>query len=287
MIEADADVASILEALAEVTPTINRTLCDVAGRSTVETAGENESGDERLAVDRRVDRRLQDQLTAVDAVGTYASEERSDLLDVGEGYTVAVDPVDGSSNLRPNTVTGTVVGVYDDSVPARGRDLVASTFVLYGPTTTMTVATDDRCVRYVIDDGAVVSADPVSIPETSEICGAARSTAGWPPELRDHWRELRRTHKLRYTGAMVGDVAHLLDRGGLLAYPPQSGGPDGVLRLQYESNPIAHIVETAGGRSSTGHGSILDADPDTLHQRIPTYFGNPDRIAEIEALYAE
>ena len=82
---------------------------------------------------------------------------------------------------------------------------------------------------------------------------------------------------------MVADVEQLLTYGGFIAYPALTSNPDGILRLQFESNPIAHIVETAGGRSSDGKKSILDHDPNSLHQSVPTYFGTPPIINELEA----
>jgi fructose-1,6-bisphosphatase I len=81
---------------------------------------------------------------------------------------------------------------------------------------------------------------------------------------------------------MVADVEQLLTYGGFLAYPPSPSQPDGILRLQFESNPIAHIVETAGGRSSDGEKSVLDHEPESLHQSVPTYFGTPSLVDRLE-----
>ncbi|WP_222913188.1 class 1 fructose-bisphosphatase [Natrinema sp. SYSU A 869] len=274
------DVRPILDALVGVTPAIREELRMVS--KTEKLTSENPSGDAQSAVDLGIDRRIRDQLAPLDVVGAFASEEREAVEDVGDGFSVAVDPLDGSSNLRSNNIVGTVVGVYDAPFPASGRDLVASAFLLYGPLTTMTAAVDGEVTRYTIDDGTIVDSDPVVFPDEDEICGFAGATNEWLDPIKEFWEDLNYEHKLRYTGAMVGDVDHLLVDGGLLGYPERSSSPNGDLRLQYEANPIAHIVETAGGRSSTGHGSILDSDPGDLHQHVPAYFGSADLIATVE-----
>lgn len=244
---------------------------------------ENPTGDTQVAADDWVDGVFYDALARVDAVGTYASEERPDVADVGSGYGVTIDPLDGSSNLLSNSVTGTVIGVYDAPLPASGRDLVAAGIVLYGSYTTVTVATDDDVTRHVLAEGSVVDSEPVSMPDDARIYGYAGRRYEMADGLQDALDEVGRAHKVRYSGAMVADAAQLLRHGGVLVYPALDSRPDGVLRLQYESNPVAYIIEQAGGASSDGTKSILDVSPDELHQRVPTVLGSPglvDRMAE-------
>lgn len=271
-------VDSILTTVVDATTEIRAGLATY--RNKVDT--ENPTGDTQVAADQWIDDLLFEQFRELDAVGSFVSEERPDAIDVGEGYSVAIDPLDGSSNLEPNSTTGTILGIYDAPLPASGRELVASAYVLYGSYTTMTVARDDTVERLVVQEGEVVDTDPVSIPSDPGICGVAGQTSDWDDTLRTYVDELRETYKLRYSGAMVADVEQLLTYGGLLAYPPSPSQPDGILRLQFESNPIAHIVETAGGHSSDGHGSVLDCDPEGLHQCVPTYFGTPALVDELE-----
>ncbi|SER35868.1 class 1 fructose-bisphosphatase [Natrinema salaciae] len=272
--------SSIVDALVTVTPAVREELRTASKTGT--TATENPSGDAQSAADLAIDRRFRDRIASLDAVGAVASEERETIETVGDGYSVAVDPLDGSSNLRSNNVVGTVVGVYDAPLPASGRDLVASAFLLYGPLTTMTAAVDGEVTRYTIDDGEIVDAVPVTFPDEDHICGFAGATNEWPDPIKAFWEGLNAEYKLRYTGAMVGDVDHLLVDGGLLGYPERSSSPNGDLRLQYEANPIAHLVETAGGRASTGRGSLLDVPPDDLHQHVPAYFGSTALIDRVE-----
>ncbi|EJN57089.1 class 1 fructose-bisphosphatase [Halogranum rubrum] len=271
-------VDSILTTVVDATTEIRAELATY--RDKVDT--ENPTGDTQVAADQWIDDLLFERFRELDAVGSFVSEERPDAIDVGDGYSVAIDPLDGSSNLEPNSTTGTILGIYDAPLPASGRELVASAYVLYGSYTTMTVARDDTVERLVIQEGEVVDTDPVSMPSDPGICGVAGQTSDWDDALRTYVDELRETYKLRYSGAMVADVEQLLTYGGLLAYPPAPSQPDGILRLQFESNPIAHIVEAAGGRSSDGHGSVLDCDPKELHQCVPTYFGTPALVDELE-----
>lgn len=271
-------VDTILTTVVEATTEIRSGL---ATRRT-KIAEENPTGDTQVAADQWIDDLLFERFRDLDAVGSYVSEERTGRLDVGDGYSVAVDPLDGSSNLETNNTTGTIVGIYDAPLPARGRELVASAYVLYGSYTTMTVARDDTVERLVVQDGSVVDSDPVSLPDDPDICGVAGQTSEWDAPLRSYVDDLRERHKLRYSGAMVADVEQLLTYGGFLAYPPSPSQPDGILRLQFESNPIAHIVETAGGRSSDGEKSVLDHEPESLHQSVPTYFGTPSLVDRLE-----
>jgi fructose-1,6-bisphosphatase I len=272
-------VDSILTEVIEATTEIRAGLA--ARREPVDT--ENPTGDTQTAADRWIDELFFERFGELDAVGEFVSEERAGVCDLGDGYSVAIDPLDGSSNLKSNNTVGTIVGIYDTPLPAQGRELVASAFVLYGPYTTMIVARDDTVETFVIQDGAALDTEPVSMPDTPEIYGVAGQTSEWDASLQSYVDELRVQYKLRYSGAMVADIEQLLTYGGFVAYPSLTSQPDGVLRLQFESNPIAHIVELAGGRSSDGHASILDHDPSSLHQSVPTYFGMPSLVDELEA----
>ena len=105
---------------------------------------ENPSGETQAEADVWADELLEERLTSIDGVAQYASEERSEIVDCAdEGYYVAVDPLDGSSNLKSNNTMGTVFGIYDEPLPAPGTALVASGWILYGPITTMAYARDD------------------------------------------------------------------------------------------------------------------------------------------------
>ena len=273
-------VAAIREAVASAAPEIRAGL---PGRRE-EADAENPSGERRLAADEYADELLEARLGGVDGVGAYASEEREGVVDTGEGYAVAVDPLDGSSNLEPNNVMGTIVGVYDASLPASGRELVAAGYVLYGPITTMAFARDGSVTEYLIEDGeATVLNEDVTLPDDPTVYGFGGRVPDWPGDFAAYVDEIESELKLRYGGAMIGDVNQVLTYGGVFAYPALRSAPEGKLRLQFECNPVGYVIESAGGRSSDGSGSVLDVDPTELHQRTPVYLGNEALIDRLEA----
>ena len=292
MASPDSTLDAVFDAVAATAPEIRAAL---PGRR-VESGTENESGESVLAGDLYADELLGDAITAVDGVGSFVSEEREAAVDAGgavgsggdEALAVAIDPLDGSSNLRSNNAMGTVVGIYDAPLPASGRDLVAAGYVLYGPITTMVVA-DEAGVReeVVTADGdgvdrSVVEAD-LTLPATPTVYGFGGRVPDWPADFRAYARAIEDDLKLRYGGAMVGDVNQVLTYGGVFAYPALRSAPEGKLRLQFEANPIAYIVERAGGASSDGSGSILDVEPEAVHQRTPVHVGNESLIERLEA----
>ena len=302
---ADATVDAVFDAVAATAPEIRAAL---PGRR-VESGTENASGESVLAGDLYADELLGEAITAIDGVGSFVSEEREEAVDAGgavgsvdaddeEGadsgaYAVAIDPLDGSSNLRSNNAMGTVVGIYDAPLPASGRDLVAAGYVLYGPITTMVVADESGVREEVVErdgggeDGSAVSRSVVeadlTLPETPTVYGFGGRVPDWPSDFRAFARSVEDDLKLRYGGAMVGDVNQVLTYGGIFAYPALRSAPEGKLRLQFEANPIAYIVERAGGASSDGSGSILDVEPEAVHQRVPLYVGNEALIDRLEA----
>jgi len=248
-------------------------------------AGENPTGDRQLAADVYADELLQERLLAVEDVGSYASEERESVVeDTGE-YHVAVDPLDGSSNLRSNNGMGTIVGVYEEQPPAPGESLVAAGYVVYGPTTTMVTAVDGTVTEYLLEDGArTVLEEDVTIPEDPVVYGFGGRVPDWTPAFRSFVEDVEADRlKLRYGGAMVADVNQVLVYGGIFGYPMLDGRPDGKLRLQFEGHPIAHVIATAGGASTDGRQSLLAKTPGSLHERSPLFVGNESLIDRLEA----
>jgi fructose-1,6-bisphosphatase I len=254
----------------------------------------NPSGEKQLAADLWADELFEERLLDIESVAAYASEERSSVVEAdrtenGEGrHHVAVDPLDGSSNLKTNNAMGVILGVYDSPLPARGRDLVASAYVLFGPLTTMVVAVDGSVTEYVLEreSGEVemrAVAEDLSLPDEPTVYGFGGRVPDWPDAFADYASEVEDELKLRYGGAMIADVNQVLVYGGVFAYPGLESRPEGKLRLQFEGNPIAHIVETAGGRSSDGERSLLNVEPERIHQRVPVHVGNTGLIDRLEA----
>jgi fructose-1,6-bisphosphatase I len=243
---------------------------------------ENVTGDLQLEADVWADELLAERLEAVDGIGSYASEERETVTDIGDGYAVAVDPLDGSSNLKSNNPMGTVVGIYDGGLPTRGRDLVAAGFVLYGPITTMVVARDGEATQYVIEEGDRRDIGPVELPADPTVYGFGGRVPDWPTDFEAYVAEVEAELKLRYGGAMIADVSQVLTYGGIFGYPALESRPNGKLRLLFEGAPIAYVVEAAGGASTDGAQSLLDVEATEIHQRTPVHVGNEEYVARLE-----
>ncbi|QLD85108.1 fructose-1,6-bisphosphatase [Natronomonas halophila] len=289
-------IDAILDVVASTAPDVRGGL---AGRRVYES-GENPSGEQQLAADVYADELLEERLLDLDAVGSYASEERDDVAESeaqrasestsgeqprGEGdLHVAADPLDGSSNLKSNNTMGTLFGVYDEPLPTAGRNLVASGFVLYGPITTMVVARDGEVTEEVItDDGEreVVTED-LTLPDDPTVYGFGGRVPNWTDDFAAYVESVEQELKLRYGGAMIGDVNQVLTYGGIFGYPGLQDRSEGKLRLLFEGHPIAYVVESAGGASSNGDRSLLDCDPERLHERTPLFVGNDEYIDRLE-----
>lgn len=277
-------VSEILETVATAAPDIRAGL---PGRRRTEEA-ENPSGEVQMAADVWANRFLEKRLTDLDSVGAFASEEREEVVDAGDGYSVTVDPLDGSSNLKSNNTMGTIVGVYDAELPAPGRALVGAAYVLYGPVTTMMAAVDGEVTEYVIEGEELRPVkEDVSLPDDPVVYGFGGRVPDWTPAFTEYAREIEDELKLRYGGAMIGDVNQVVTYGGVFAYPALESAPNGKLRLQFEGNPIGYIVEAAGGASSDGERSLLDVEATELHGRVPVHLGNEELISRLEAALAD
>jgi fructose-1,6-bisphosphatase I len=275
------EITTVVDTLAGTAPEIAAGL-----RGRREAADEeNPSGERVMEADVWADELLADRLTALEGVGEYASEERDGVLDCGDGLLVAADPLDGSSNLTSNNLMGTILGIYDGdaALPASGDRLVAAAYVLYGPITTMVVARDGRVreEELTADQRRVVRED-LTLPAEPTVYGFGGRVPDWPDDFAPFVTGVEQELKLRYGGAMIGDVNQVLTYGGIFAYPGLESRPEGKLRLQFEGAPIAYVVETAGGASSDGHQSLLAVEPTDLHQRIPVHVGNESLIRRLE-----
>lgn len=281
MTDIDSIVDRIVETIADSTGEIRQGF--VGGTETV--GDENPSGEAQASADVYADELLSERLSAIEGVAQYASEERTTVGNHGTGpLSVAADPLDGTSNLRSNNAVGTVFGVYDEPLPARGTALVAAGWIIYGPRTTMVCARNGTVRKYQLtEDGRRVITGDSTLPDTPRFYGFGGRVPNWTDEFHEYTREIETELELHYSGAMINDVNQILAHGGIFAYPALKDSPDGKLRLQFEANPIGYIVETAGGRSSDGTRSLLDVDPADLHDRVPMYVGNAELIDRLEA----
>jgi fructose-1,6-bisphosphatase I len=251
----------------------------------------NVYGEKQAEIDVRTNDLITKKLAKSHLVKQVASEEIPQPLSFKHGeFSVTLDPLDGSSNIISNNLMGTIVGIYrETSLPAKGRDQIAAMYFLYGPYTQAVVALKDGAYIFAPSGKASVSkryfcnGKPHTLPEKGSVYGIGGLKQKWTPKVLEFVQSLeKRGLKLRYGGSFVGDFNQVLYYGGVFAYPELVDAPNGKLRLQFESNPVAFITEKAGGKGSTGRASILDVEPTSNDQRVPTYVGNRDLINEFE-----
>lgn len=279
---AEEVVDEVIQKVAEAAPHISSGLMHRR-----EYVGEENPSDERMMeADVWANEFIQEKITSIDGVGEFASEEEEEVIDCGSGLAVAVDPLDGSSNIPTNNLVGSIISIYDGKLPCSGQNLVAAFYVLYGPLTSLTVARDSRVDEYIIEEG---SGDEVDLHEASKdiqiegknVYGFGGNKA-WFEDFRDLESDFSDRYKLRYGGALVGDFNQMLHHGGVFGYPAKEGYENGKYRLIFEGNPMAFIAETAGGASTDGGQSILEVEAEELHQRTPFFAGHTEMVEEIE-----
>lgn len=287
MTETTDTIEHIFETVAETAGDVRNAL----GERRAYRDEENPSGEQQLAADVYADELLEQRLVAIDGVGSYASEERENVIEADETATdtvvhVTCDPLDGSSNLKSNNGMGTIVGIYEEQPPAPGASLVAAGYVLYGPITTMVTARDGTVREYLLEDGErTLLDDDVQLPDEPVVYGFGGRVPDWTETVRDYVEEIETDRlKLRYGGAMVADVNQVLTYGGIFGYPMLSDAPEGKLRLQFEGHPMGYIIETAGGASSDGEQSLLSKTPTALHERSPVFVGNEKLLSQLEEM---
>eukprot|EP01135_Chromosphaera_perkinsii_P002933 Nk52_evm44s230 gene=Nk52_evmTU44s230 len=247
----------------------------------------NTFGDEQLTVDVISDKIFFDHLRASKLVATASSEEVAEEKDLGgEGFSVAFDPLDGSSVIDANFAVGTIFGVWPGKglVGRTGNEQVAAGFAVYGPRTTLILAMGGRVDEYMLHDGKwIVAAENMQINEGKIFAPAnLRSAAdidGYHRLVR-FWMDNKYT--LRYSGGMVPDINHIFAKGkGVFASPASDNAP-AKLRLLYEVAPIAFMVEVANGASSDGEGTILDKVVTQCDVRTPVCLGSKQEVARFE-----
>lgn len=241
-----------------------------------------------------------------------ASEENPDIIPVPQKYPLGkyvccFDPLDGSSNIEANVSIGTIFNIYTRITPAGhpgteedllqpGYKQICAGYVIYGSSTMMVYTTGSGVYGFTLDPtfGAfVLSHDNIKTPKKGKIYSVNESYFDyWDEGMKNYVRwakkavpEDGRPLSSRYIGSLVADFHRNLLYGGIFLYPADNKSPNrkkGKLRLLYEANPMAFIVEQAGGRASDGHKRILDIKPSELHQRTPLIIGSEDdvKIAE-------
>ena len=256
------------------------------------TEQENVQGETQKKLDVITNDMLKDALKADGNVRGLASEEEDYVVEVSKQgeYLVCFDPLDGSSNIDINSLVGTIFSILpatngelnEQSFLQAGRQQVAAGYVLYGPSTMMALTTGKGTQFFTLDPDSgefLLTNDKVAItPDTAEFAINMSNQRFWEAPMQTYIADLllgdigprEKSFNMRWIAAMVGDVHRVLSRGGIFTYPADNKNPNKPykLRLMYEANPMAFLVEQAGGKASTGYETILDITPSEIHQRV-------------------
>jgi fructose-1,6-bisphosphatase I len=257
------------------------------------TPNRNIYGEQQLELDVWMNDLFVDASRESRLVAQVASEEMGETKELGRArFSVVLDPLDGSSNVKSNNIFGTIFGIFDGArLPARGSDLFAAGYLIYGPATTFVYAAEGKVHEFVQGGGGrpeeffLINED-IRLPPKGKLYGIGGHREKWIPEVKAFVGELERElMNLRYGGSFVGDFNQILHYGGFFAYPAQTDKPAGKYRLHFESNPIAFIAEAAGGAGTTGTERLLDIAPKGIDQTVPTYVGNRDLVDRFRARF--
>jgi fructose-1,6-bisphosphatase I len=250
----------------------------------------NPSGETQKAIDVFSNDEFAEAMQATGATGQIVSEEMAEPLGSKGKVNVAMDPLDGSSNVETNNPLGSIFGFYSKPFPTSGRSLVGALYVTYGRMLTMTLSFGKGVHRFVaVREGSemvyTLTGVNLKLPEKPEVYGFGGNRSEWIPPIQRFVDSLgERGLRIRYCGTFVGDYNQVLSRGGVFAYPQLTKKPEGKLRLHFETAPIAYINAQAGGYSTDGRRDILDIEATSLAQPSPAYIGNSSLTKEIERL---
>lgn len=238
------------------------------------------------------------------------SEENTDVMTIPNDnqkgkYILAFDPLDGSTNIDVNVTIGTIFALYrrkdpsskevptNDDLLQPGVNLVASGYVLYGSSTTMVYTTGDGVDIFTYDPTLgefLLTNENIRMPKRGfQYSCNEGNYFKWNENIRKYIDFLKtpsedglRPYSLRYIATAVADINRLLYYGGVYLYPTEKKYPNGKIRLLYEANPLAMIVEQAGGRAITGKGRIMEEIPVNIHQQVPFFVGSEYEITLLE-----
>ena len=238
-----------------------------------------------------------------------ASEENDDFVafedsfSTNSKYVVLFDPLDGSSNIDVNAPIGTIFSIYrrvselgkpctiEDFIQPGNRQMAAG-YIIYGSSTMIVYATRLGVNGFTLEPSIgefCLSHPNIKCPENGKIYSinqgnTSKCTEGMVNYLNfcmEPNKEEGRPYSHRYIGSMVADMHRTLLKGGIFIYPADKSSPKGKLRLQYECNPMAFIIEAAGGKSTWGGGNIMDIQPTELHQRTPVFIGSKKMVDKV------
>ena len=269
----------------------------------------NVQGEEVKKLDVYANEQFISALSAGGETCAIASEENDDLVPItskvskNAKYIVCIDPLDGSSNIDVNVSIGTIFSIYrriNPDIPLvekeflqQGSMQVAAGYVIYGSSTMLVYTTGKGVNGFTLDPSIgefCLSHPDMKCPEAGTIYSINEGNyAHFPEGVKQYLKycqvednTTKRPYSSRYIGSLVADFHRNLLKGGIFIYPSTAKSPKGKLRLLYECNPLAFIIEQAGGKASDGQRRILELVPTTLHQRTPLFIGSSEMVKKAE-----
>ncbi len=278
---------------------VNRAgLVDILG----DAGSENVQGEQVKKLDVFANEQFIEALRMGGQVCAIGSEENEELIPVHGrpgNYVVLIDPLDGSANIDTNIPIGSIFSIYRRVTSAGpgtladalqpGRNQVAAGYIIYGSSTILVITTGQGVHGFTLDlsVGEVFLSHPnLRIPADSTYYSINEGKyPEFSAELRAYLADVKSRNAQadsplipRYVGSLVADFHRNLLKGGIFIYPGSVNRPQGKLRLMYEANPLAFLIEQAGGYATDGRGRILDMQPERLHQRTPLFVGSEDEM---------
>ena len=267
----------------------------------------NSDGDETKNLDLKADSIIRQNLLSTD-INWYASEEEKDFVTLNKNgsFTICIDPLDGSSNIETNAPIGTIFGIYkskinpNETILQSGDNLIASGFFIYGPRVKLIFSVGNGTSIFQLSqtDEFVLMKEAIKIPEyTNELSINFSNYAFWPSYIKSYVEECISLYKfnnqsnynMRWIGSLVADCYRILIRGGIFLYPQDTrkGYERGRLRLVYEANPVAFLIEQSGAFATDGQKRILSLKPKSIHERVPFIFGSKNEKNKLLEFYGK
>lgn len=308
---ASGELSSLIGSIKLAAKIVNREinkagLVDITGAS----GEENIQGEQQQKLDLYANDKFKAALENRDQVCGVASEEEDEAvafnkeLNQNAKYVVLMDPLDGSSNIDVNVSVGTIFSIYrrispigtpaiEDDFLQLGNKQVAAGYIIYGSSTMLVYTTGNGVHGFTYDPSLGVfclSHENMQIPKDGNIYSINEGNyIRFPEGVKQYLKycqeikpEDNRPYTSRYIGSLVADFHRNLLKGGIYLYPSTQAYPNGKLRLLYECNPMAMLIEQAGGKATDGEQRILDINPTELHQRVPFFIGSRNMVDKVQ-----
>ncbi len=315
--EAKGELSGILSSIRLVAKVIHRDINRAGLTNNIigDSGIENVQGECQKKLDLFAHNTMKEALMSREEVAGFASEEEENFVafDTERGrnakYVILTDPLDGSSNIDVNVAVGTIFSIYRRITPVGtpvtlqdflqpGHRQVAAGYIVYGSSTMLVYTTGNGVNGFTYDPSLgtfCLSHENIRIPEDGRIYSINEGQyLKFPLGVKKYIKycqedvpEENRPYVSRYIGSLVSDFHRNMLKGGIYIYPSATNYPYGKLRLNYEGNPMAFLVEQAGGKASDGFTRILDIQPTELHERVPLFIGSKNMVEKAEKFMRE